>query len=583
MTRMLPPEPRTDSQSKAERWLFDVIRTELPDDQWTALHSVGITSHDYKPWAQIDFVMVGPDGVFCLEVKGGRVSRKDGLWHFVDGNGNETIKDHGPFEQVAPAAAALYKHLAARMPSIRTSPVGYGVVIPDVRFDLPNPDFDPQLVYDARDRDNEFDTYVQRITSYWRNRIADMYGHQPAVLSAEDRTAIVNVLRGDFDYRPSLRTKIGGVQRELLRLTEEQYGRLDDLRENDRVIVKGGAGTGKTLLAVEEAKRAAKSGRSVFLCCFNRLLASSIRGILREYSGIDVWSIHSYMAAITAEAGLHGSLPNAEEDDLFQVFYPEKCIEGLIALDRYQTYDCLIIDETQDLMQEAYLDVLDSVVVGGIEHGIWKAFLDPFQNIFGGSSSVAMRKLLIGHPAQYRLSTNCRNTKPIGVATRIISGVGCDDTLKIEGPEVSYVWYRDYRHERIEVSNLVKRLLSQGVLPEEIVILSRYKIENSCLSGGLLGVHYPLRTLAGDELAEEGSIRYTTVSSFKGLEAEVVLLVDIDNIRDDDALMSAYVGASRARACLGLFIDTRLQPDYADKAVAYGQAMAEAMRRRESI
>jgi hypothetical protein len=236
------------------------------------------------------------------------------------------------------------------------------------------------------------------------------------------------------------------------------------------------------------------------------------------------------------------------------------------------------VDEKQDLMQEAYLDVIDSVVAGGLERRVWKAFLDPFQNIFGGNSSAAMKRLLSGHAAQFRLSTNCRNTKPIGVATRIISGVGCDDTLRIEGPEVNHVWYRDYRHQRMEVSNLVKRLLSQGVMPEEIIILSKYKIENSCLSSGLIGVHYPLRTFSDKELTAAGAIRYATVSSFKGLESEVILLVDIDNIRDDNALMSAYIGASRARSYLALFIDDRLQPDYADKAVTYGLQFADAIR-----
>src|SRR5207245_2072445 len=99
---------------------------------------------------------------------------------------------------------------------------------------------------------------------------------EPRALSREDREAVLESLRGDFDLVPSLPTRIGWVREELIRLTAEQSDYLARLEENPRVLVRGGAGTGKTMLAVEEAARAAKSGDRVLFLCFNRLLADSL-------------------------------------------------------------------------------------------------------------------------------------------------------------------------------------------------------------------------------------------------------------------------------------------------------------------
>src|SRR5688572_9978869 len=109
MAEMLPPEWRSTT-SNAERKVFRAIQTDL-GGEWVALHSVGLACHDRKPWAEIDYVLIGPPGIFCLEVTGGRVSRKDGLWYFTDGQDNVSTKAEGPFEQVGSAAATLRRYL----------------------------------------------------------------------------------------------------------------------------------------------------------------------------------------------------------------------------------------------------------------------------------------------------------------------------------------------------------------------------------------------------------------------------------------------------------------------------------------
>jgi hypothetical protein len=108
---MFPPFVSPSTTSDAERKIFVVIKEQLPDEDWIALHSLGLTGHAAKPWAEIDFVLIGPSGVYGLEVKGGQVSRRDGLWLFRNRHNRINSKKEGPFEQVGTATSVLRKHL----------------------------------------------------------------------------------------------------------------------------------------------------------------------------------------------------------------------------------------------------------------------------------------------------------------------------------------------------------------------------------------------------------------------------------------------------------------------------------------
>ena len=106
MTRMVPDRPSEHCRSDAERRTFARIRDGL-DGNWTCLHSLGLVSHHRKPWAEIDFVLVGPAGIICLEVKGGEISRRAGVWWQRSADGTEHPLKESPFEQVGSASSAL--------------------------------------------------------------------------------------------------------------------------------------------------------------------------------------------------------------------------------------------------------------------------------------------------------------------------------------------------------------------------------------------------------------------------------------------------------------------------------------------
>lgn len=567
---MLPPEVDPATPSKAERKLFDRIRVEL-DDEWTVLHSVGLVGHRRKPWAELDFVLVGPLGVFCLEVKGGRVTRRDGMWVFTDGDDVEHYKYEGPFEQVGTGSAALREFLLTSRALAADVIVGWGVATPDIPFTIRGADVDESVVYDEDSGAHPFHAYMRHLADHWSQRL----GRAIRQLDVPARAAIVNAIRGDFDLRPSLRARLRDIRNEIIQLTTEQYAALDGLATNERVLIRGGAGTGKTILAVEEARRQARIGNKTLFLCLNRRLAHFVTGTVRDEPNVTVSSFHSLLVDLIRRAGLRDRLPDLEEADLFEVHYPKLAEEALLQLDELGRYDAVIIDEGQDLIRPMYLDVVDGLLAGGLRGGTWRIFLDTNQNLFHGVALEGLQRLKSTGAAEYLLTINCRNTAPIAVNTALLSGAHLAETLKLEGPEVELLWYTDDRDQARKVSRLVRRLLSDHVSPADIVILGRNRFEHTAIRSGMDG--FRVSELGIDAWETNGSaIGYATIGGFKGLESDVVLLTNVEGF--DEATLSAdlYVAASRARGYLAVFVHEGARQQFNDRAAEFAHEMSAA-------
>lgn len=85
----------------------------------------------------------------------------------------------------------------------------------------------------------------------------------------EDVKYLVDILRGDFDRKASLKVLYNYAEEELITLTKNQYRCIDQLEDNLRCLIKGAAGTGKTLIAVEQVKKFVARGEKVALFCYN--------------------------------------------------------------------------------------------------------------------------------------------------------------------------------------------------------------------------------------------------------------------------------------------------------------------------
>lgn len=289
MVTFIPPYMGEEIKSNAEKKMYDVLQ-ELNMEDAYILHSLGLPRHQSKIYGEVDFVVVCKRGVACLEIKGGRVECQDGKWLFIDRYGTKRQKPEGPFAQVTGNMFSLLTEIKTRFsnnPHVKNILGACGVVFPDIEFKSISQEIIPEIVYDSRIEN--ITHYMNGIFDYWEKR----QHREPAKLSPADVKEIVNYLRGNFSFVPTLRERLDTVEKRLIRLTNEQAQIMNALGMNAHLLIEGNAGTGKTLLAVEYAKRCVENGERVLYLTFNKNLANNINMQIENKSHLKVINIHA--------------------------------------------------------------------------------------------------------------------------------------------------------------------------------------------------------------------------------------------------------------------------------------------------
>jgi superfamily I DNA/RNA helicase len=334
-----------------------------------------------------------------------------------------------------------------------------------------------------------------------------------------------------------LRSFVKHSEEDIIKLTDEQYSCLEDIELNDRIVVFGGAGTGKTLIAVKDALQSSLVGEKVGVFCFNSNLAKHIRNNISDKS-IDVYSFHAYLKKICGDIV---DISDYEENEFFEEVLPKTAVEVLS--NKEDKYTKLVIDEFQDLCKKKYLNVMDKMLQGGLFDGKFSFYGDfAWQAIYSDDCSVDLLKNYT-YFANKKLTVNCRNTKNIGNEMVNISGfVDKSYKLKIDGEPVSYYSWSTVEEEKDLLIKCIKQLHKDGFDSDRIMILSPKSRANS-----VIGYSDKNKMAFGDypEKPDSFQAMFSTVQAFKGLESEVVILTDIEDYSDQKLM---YVGLSRARS-----------------------------------
>lgn len=571
---MIPPLIHPTVQSAAERKLFELIRDAPGTDDWVCLHSLALARHDTKRRSEVDFLLLTRKGVFVLEVKGGRIARQSGVWVFTDRWGNQVRKYESPYQQASGAMFSLERDLRAKFGKdhrLGKLLFGYGVLFPDIEFDDYGTEGDRAITYDIRDRSIPFTAFVDRVAGYSRQQDPTSR-FAPTENDIHDLT---DYLRGDFDRLPSLSARLDDVSGKLLELTREQYHVLDAYASPSfpRLLIQGGAGTGKTLLAVECAIREAhqSSGRTLFLC-YNRLLGAYLDRVVREraaHDKVEVWTVYALLNHLIKNSKTFGpEFARRRESQPDEVVYGELYPEyaGLAVMEgggeRFQT---VVVDEGQDFLSRPLLTILDGLLVGGIEGGRWRVFCDVNNQgaVYGKYEAEAFSDLLrLGHSMV--LPLNRRNSKEIAQETTMLAVPRVPSVGVTPGLPVEYLWYDTAADQPKRLKNLLYRLYQDGVKAGRITVLTPRSPGNSCLPA----LSDPVLEQVTEQNVYDvvtgayGSTTFSTVSAFKGLENDYVVFVDVENLDGDWWRSVIYVGMSRARAGLCVLVPTSLRPAY---------------------
>ncbi|MFD9812950.1 NERD domain-containing protein [Streptomyces sp. NPDC059080] len=510
--RIIPSEISSSTRSRAERSVFAALKA-IPDHQSVALHSVHLGRHRTKRVGEIDFVVITPDILLFIEVKGGRVVQEDGKWYYGPA-GHEDGPKESPFAQASGGMHEFERKLGTLIGDLRDLgvPSGYLVITTDIDLDLTT-EFEPEqyLGRTAYDGGRGLVQGIERATRFWlgRNRWA-----QTPVPSGV-RRKMLDAIRPDFDLVPNLQSRLTDLDVAFERLTNEQMDRLDELESNPRLIWTGGAGTGKTFLAAEAARRKSVVG-SVLFTCASSTLARHMTRILAN----DTITVLTF-------------------DRLDEV--------------KHRTFDHLIVDEAQDLMTFDSLGILDELVSGGLEQGRWIFMLDQNNQVLAPDtySSDAWDYLRTLGSVYGPMKRNCRNTVQIVKQVQLFTGADLGIASAGEGDPAQFVYPQDARHEANLLDTYVNELVQQDVSLRDITLLSASGDWET--SSARLSQRAPKIQRFTDVVGSERTrhrLTWSSIADFKGHESHVVCLIDLEPEHLEGRLDAIYVAWTRARAQL---------------------------------
>jgi superfamily I DNA/RNA helicase len=338
------------------------------------------------------------------------------------------------------------------------------------------------------------------------------------------------------EIRTPLHLQFDQEDRRIVELTDDQAYVLSFVSHLRRAAVVGPAGAGKTILAIQLARKLAARGERTLLTCFNKRLAGHLAASAGQIPGLDVVHFHGLCVEVAREAGL--PIPPAPAEGPDADAYFEHALPGLLAgaADILgPRYSAMVVDEAQDFRPDWWPLLLR--LHRHPDDGALFLFSDSNQNLYQGALPGDLAEKAVP------LHWNLRNTEPIHEFVSVFYR-GEEPALG-RGPKgrpVEILGYRD-EHELARLLTLVlKNLQAERVPLDDVVLLTPARPEKSALRrrGGVDGYRFV-------DDPEPGALLASTIHGFKGLERPVVILAEIGERHPEDLATYLYVGASRAR------------------------------------
>lgn len=525
MARLIPPV-YIDNHSSGEAKIFEAFERDNFSKDWVVLHSFDLPKHLTQGEGEVDFlVLIKGCGVLCMEVKASaKISRKGGIWRYGSGNYRDA---RGPFKQVKDNTFSLMRRIKTASPQMRTIPF-----FPVVAFT--NCNFRNLKIGGAKEWDdddfidlNDFQNgnFIPRLKQIFENKAAK-HSLQLGEFVGEKFDEMLALLRPDFEAMLTPRERMQDFEVQSRKYTSEQFKILDSVILNDRIAVDGLAGTGKTVMAIEYARRMSKNASVLFVTPISSLGKYLKNECALEYPKHFVGSSAKFL----------------EKFDEIKNAHPEG-------------FDFLILDEAQDFVSSEIFQKFDSLLKGGILNGKWIMFGDYRAKRPDGKELENFERFKNTYrPAICKLTHNCRNPESVA---RLVEKVSMLDSkyqnfLKLDGDKTSQLKIVDYENadeQSAKIANRLESLLNEKTPENAIAILS--------MRPDMLGIQKLLNSafwkskLSRNE--EDQKITYAYVDDFKGLEQDFVLLCDIEDLSTTENKRLFYIGATRTRVSLTIF------------------------------
>lgn len=567
---MIPSKPKDFDARSREGDVFRAL-SKLSDDYYV-FHSVSetVVSENQLFEREIDFVIANrKKGILCLEVKAGaNIRYENRTWKYSSGI---PMSHGGPYNQIATAKRALIDKIKTHNNDevrelIRKCKVIHGVFFVDVSkasflsFNGLPEDADERITLFAEDLINPARKIneIFSISFPW-----EKFSEDETKLSEEEfKLLLDSVLCPHFNLIPSPKVKDIIANEAMNQLLKEQYKILDFLDDQDVAVINGAAGTGKTMVAVEKARRHSVNGESVLFLCYNKMLCDNLvkthknnpdKYYSRYFKNVDFMTISKLAKKVTGNhtdfSGLNDWLYDCLGD--FEKFGYKHII-----VDEGQDFG-LIDSEIDKVTAENNCSIIDNLMMIAQENGgTFYLFYDKYQMIQGSNNSdYKLPECIENSDCRLTLHHNCRNTNEIAKTSVTTLKDKKDKAIKPvtacswEEPIKPSMWVIDSPDKTITLLNSVlDRYIEDDI--SDIVILTPGVEDYSAIAEY---IEFNFESGFWEYVYKDLIIKFTTCKKFKGLEAQAIIVIDLNKDSFDGKNgMQFYVGTSRARNRLEL-------------------------------
>lgn len=516
--------------SSGERRLYNEFKNL--SDKWYIFHSIKWSRITHRSslkregfqQSESDFVIFNPDyGLLVLEVKSGGFIVEDNRLKQIRRDTKEVVICKNPMDQADASKFMFLSILADNFINFEDRYQVHSMVwltdvsYKDIQGKFPHNYHLEQNTFLHEDLGNIEETLIKCFR---------FYKVDPKKRDNKIIAQTINLIAPEVNAIPALHSEIEDENYFIDRMTTQQGYLLDYLEEQKIAAIQGGAGTGKTILAVEKARRLSQTQKVVYLC-FNKMLVDYLKQKYdEELPNVDFTNLYSLTAKALKKV--------ADKED---VLYFVSHLEDYTSI---WNYDSIIIDEGQDFSNDEITELKEYLEINN-EGGSFYIFYDKNQLVQQRNKLEWLENI----ECRLILSINCRNTKC--VAETALSPLGITD-IKTKTPikgEKPIMHISRNEEDSIEwINKKLRELTDSGIRKDQITILS-VKGESQSI--------YSKRTKIGNysisSKRESGKILFTTSRKFKGLESDFIILVDVDadTFSDEEQKRLFYVGASRAR------------------------------------
>lgn len=519
MAIMYPKNISEYMPTDSERIVYHELKNQLPDS-FEVFYSVKWTSYESGKLlkSEADFIVTSPDyGFLCIEVKGGNsMCIEDNVWYVSDDMHGKRKLNVSPYDQAEKSMYYFSRTFSNKYNMKYQGSYGAGAIFPfySIGDEMEIDNRHRLCTIDCNDLNHLYDK-IKKMFRLWGGT---SYGI--CFYPKSQHNALLELIRE--------RIAISAAAGALVQYKEQQLSVINRVQDNfiyflsnvRQFYIRGGAGTGKTWIAMKMALSEARNpSKKVMFLCASPQLAS----VVREQIGaeIQVFDTKSLFSAVITDFQRY-------EAPIYQGISTNLKIDA-------NRFDSIFIDEAQDFTEE-WARVVRQLLVDPSNSRLG-VFYDDVQVLrkdsFGNGFEI--------NTLPFLLHENIRNTANIYNWTAEKTNLGTDMIANpVEGPTPLTEYITEPGQLTLYLETLFRKYLEYEYLSNNSLVILTDDVESLLES-------YPdgiaKWKLVNRSLSADNEIRVVSVEGFKGLEADMVVY-----IHDANASQSMnYIAYTRAK------------------------------------